>query len=287
MQVSDFVLLMICCLAWAGNLVLSAWALGNNPVPPFLLAFARSSIVLLFMFPFFRLPLPKRWGRLLLVCACIGPIHLGFLYIGLQTASATGGSIVSQMFIPIATLLSIIFLKERVGWRRGLAIVGAFIGTIIMIYDSRDMALDIGLIYVMMAYVAMAVGSIVMKAVGDVDWRQYVLWMASMVFVTMGLASFFFETGQAEVWRDSRVPLLITAGYAAIAVTILAHGQYFNLIKKYDVSVVVPLTLVVPLFASVMGVLFLGEVIYQRYYIGAALILPCVYVIAKRQGVSP
>ena len=139
----------------------------------------------------------------------------------------------------------------------------------------------------MMAYVAMAVGSIVMKAVGDVDWRQYVLWMASMVFVTMGLASFFFETGQAEVWRDSRVPLLITAGYAAIAVTILAHGQYFNLIKKYDVSVVVPLTLVVPLFASVMGVLFLGEVIYQRYYIGAALILPCVYVIAKRQGVSP
>ena len=45
---------------------------------------------------------------------------------------------------------------------------------------------------------------------------------------------------------------------------------------------VVPLTLIQTLFACILGVIFLGEVIYLRYYLGALLIIPCVYVIAKR-----
>ncbi len=287
MRFSDFLILMLCCLGWAGNLVITSWALGSNPVPPFMLASFRAAFVVVLFSPFFRLPIPERWGLLLIVCACVGPLHLGFLYTGLQSASATGSAIVSQMLIPMATLLSIVFLKERVGWKRGLAITGAFIGTIIMIYDPQDLSFDIGLLYVVGAYVAMAVGSIVIKKVGSVDWRQYVLWMAVLLLATVGPASLLFESGHAQVWESSRLPLLGTALYAALAVTIFAHGQYFNLLQKYDVSVVVPLTLVVPLLAAIMGVVFLGEVIHQRYYIGAALILPCVYVIARRQGVKP
>ena len=121
-----------------------------------------------------------------------------------------------------------------------------------------------------------------MKTVGDVDWKQYVVWVAVMVFISMGLATAIFETNQAAVWTYSKGPLLIAATFAAIAVSIVAHGQYFKLIKKYEVSLVVPLTLVMPLFASILGVLFLKEIIFMRYYVGAALILPCVYIIAKR-----
>jgi len=92
-----------------------------------------------------------------------------------------------------------------------------------------------------------------------------------MVLITMGTASAIFETGHHAIWDNSKVPLLIAAGYAALAVTVLAHGQYFNLIKRYDVSLVVPLTLMVPVFACVLGVVFLKETIFLRYYIGAAL----------------
>ncbi len=287
MKLIDFCLVMVCCLAWAGNFVVSAWALGNNPVPPFMLAFIRSAIVLICMFPFLLRQPPTHWKRLMVVCACVGPIHLAFLYTGLQTASASGSSIVSQMLIPFATILSMIFLKEKVGWIRGSGIIGAFIGVMVMIYEPGALGLDIGLVYIILAYLAIAIGSIIMKAVGDVDWRQYVVWMAAMVFVSMGSATVFFETGHAEVWSNSKWPLLIAAGYAAIAVTLIAHGQYFNLIKKYDVSVVVPLTLMVPVFACVLGVIFLDETIFLRYYVGAALILPCVYIIAKRGTVAP
>lgn len=273
---------MICCLGWAANFVVSAWALGAHPVPPFMLATVRAAIVLLIMGVYLFKPRPEKFGLLLIVCACVGPIHLGFLYTGLQTASASGSSIVSQMLIPFATMLSMIFLKEKVGWVRGLAITGAFIGVMVMIYEAGNVRPNIGLLYIMGAYFSLAVGSIVMKRVGDISWQQYVTWMALMVLVAMGAATLLFETGHGQIWATSKVPLLSAAGYAAVGVTILAHGQYFNLIKRYDVSVVVPLTLMVPVFTCVLGVLVLKETLYLRYLVGAALILPCVYIIARR-----
>lgn len=266
--------MMLCCLAWAANFVVSAWAVGNNPVPPFMLAATRAAIVLLIMgFVLFK-PRPEKFGLLLVVCACVGPLHLGFLYTGLQTASASGSSIVSQILIPFATILSVLFLSEKVGWRRILAIVGAVIGVVIMVYEPGALSFDVGLIYIVFAYFALAVGSIVMKRVGDIDWKQYVTWMAVVVLLIMTPASFFFESGQGEVWAESKLPLLIAASYAAIAITIFAHGQYFTLVKRYDISVVVPLTLMVTVFACILGVIFLKETLYPRYIFGALLILP-------------
>ena len=279
--------MMLCCLAWAANFVVSAWAVGNNPVPPFMLAATRAAIVLLIMgFVLFK-PRPEKFGLLLVVCACVGPLHLGFLYTGLQTASASGSSIVSQILIPFATILSVLFLGEKVGWRRILAFVGAVIGVVIMVYEPGALSFDVGLIYIVFAYFALAVGSIVMKRVGDIDWKQYVTWMAVVVLLIMTPASFFFESGQGEVWAESKLPLLIAASYAAIAITIFAHGQYFTLVKRYDISVVVPLTLMVTVFACILGVIFLKETLYPRYIFGALLILPCVWYIAVRQAVVP
>lgn len=279
--------MMLCCLGWAGNFVVSAWAVGNNPVPPFMLAATRALIVLVIMGWVLFKPRPKKFGLLLVVCACVGPIHLGFLYTGLQTASASGSSIVSQILIPFATILSVLFLGEKVGWRRSLAIVGAVLGVVIMVYEPGALSFDIGLIYIIFAYFALAVGSVVMKRVGDVDWKQYVTWMALVVLVIMTPASYLFESGQGEVWASSKMPLLIAAGYAAVFVTVFAHGQYFNMVKRYDISVVVPLTLMVTVFASILGVVFLKETLYPRYIFGALLILPCVWYIATRQTVLP
>ena len=191
MKQRDFIILMLCCLGWGGNFVVSSWALGSNPVPPFMLAATRAAIVIVLLGFFLFKPLPKKFGLLLIVCTLVGPVHLGFLYTGLQSASATGSSIVSQFMIPMSTILSVFFLKEKVGWVRSSAIIGAFIGVIIMIYDRESLALDFGLIYVLAAYLALAVASIVMKFVGNIPWQQYVVWMAVVVLICMGGLSDF------------------------------------------------------------------------------------------------
>jgi len=261
---------------------MTAWAVGGSTVPPFMLAMTRAGMVLLMMGYFLFRPLPKQFLRLLFVSFCVGPAHLGLLYTGLQTASASGASIISQALIPIATLLSVVWLKEYVGWRRSLAILGALIGVVIMIYEPGALSLDIGLLYILGAYVALAVGTVAIRRVPDVDWKVYVAWTAAMVFTVTGLATFFFESNHAEVWRVDKWPLLIAAAYAAVSISVIAHGQYFRLLQTYPVNRVVPLTILVTVFATILGVLLLDEVIYRRYIIGAVLILPCVWFIARR-----
>lgn len=283
MNIRDFIILMVVCFFWGGNFVVSAWALGNNPVPPFMLAATRAFIVIVCLSPVFLWRRPAKFLLLLLICLLIGPVHLGFLYTGLQTASATGSSIVAQLFIPISTVLGVIFLKERVGLFRAVAIAGAFVGVVIMMFDPQTFSIELGLLFTLGAYVSLAIASVLMKRVGDVPWQQFVLWMAVTVFLTSTVTSTLFETDQIGVWRASKGPLLITAAFAAIGVSIIAHGQYFNMVKRYNVSQVVPLTLMTPVFATALGVAFLGEQIFFRYWIGALIILPCVYVIAAKE----
>lgn len=277
---------MLCCLFWGVNFAVSAWAVGDNSIPPIFLAAVRAACVLTVTVPFLFKARPARFGRLLLVCLCVGPLHLGSLYTGLQTADASAGSIVAQMMIPFATILSVIFLKESVGLIRSFGITGALIGVLIMVYDPDSVGVNMGLLYIVGAYVALAVGSVIMKTVGTVDWKQYVAWMALAVLITMSIGSALFETGQAETVKTAFWPLIITAIYAGLCVSIISHGQYFKLLQTYDVSVVVPLTLTVPVFATIAGVAFRGETIGINVAIGAALILPCVYIIAKRGSIA-
>ena len=279
--------MMLCCACWGGNFVMSAWALGDSTIPPFMLASARACIVLILLGYFLFRPLPNHFVKLLFVAFCVGPVHLGFLYTGLQTASASGASILSQALIPFATLLSVVWLKEHIGWRRSLAIFGALIGVLIMIYEPGALSFDPGLIYVLSAYVSLAVGTVVIRKVPDVDWRVYVAWTAVLILIVSSGMSILFEDNHAEIWKLDKTPLLIAASYSAVAVSIIAHGQYFRLLQSYPVNRVVPLTILVTVFATVFGVLLLDEILYPRYIIGAALILPCVWVIARRGNTAP
>jgi len=278
---------MLCCLCWGGNFVMTSWALGQSSVQPFMLASVRALLVLAVMGMFLFRPLPKQFLRLLFVCFCVGPMHLGLLYTGLQTAPASGSSIISQAMIPIATLLSVVWLKEKIGWRRSAAIAGALIGVIIMIYEPGALSFDVGLLYVLGAYIALAVGTVAIRRITDVDWRVYVAWTAVMLVILCTGASFLFENNHVEIWREDKRYLLTAAIYAAIAVSVIAHGQYFRLLQIYPVKQVVPLGIMITVFATILGVVLLDEVLYPRYIIGAALILPCVWIIARRGAPAP
>lgn len=283
----DFIIFMLCCLGWGGNFVMTAWVVGANPVPPFMLALFRSAIVLLAMGYFLFRPLPKYFPRVLLVAACVGPLHLGFLYTGLQTAPASASSIISQALIPMSTVLSVLFLKERIGWVRSIAIVISLMGVVLMVYEPGALAVDRGMILLLCAYVVMAIGSVLMRTVPTVDWRQYVAWTAVMVFCLSLPATYLFETGHAAAWEAAGWKLLVAALYAALFISVFAHGQYFRLLQTYEVSQVVPLSLMTTVWATLLGVLLLDETLYLRYIAGAALILPCVWVIARRGAIPP
>lgn len=286
MRFLDFFILSLCCLIWGGNFVLSKWMLSDLAFPPLFFAAVRFSLVALLMSPFL-FPIPKHFIKLCLAGFFVGALHLAFLYTGLKTAPAGAAAIVSQMMIPFATILSVIFLHEKIGLTRGLGICGALIGVVILMYNPDSMSFDIGLIYVALAFLIVSIGAILIKGVGDISPFQYLAWMGVLSVPALGIGSLILETGQIEAAKAAPIGLGIGVLYTAILASIFAHGQYFRLLKTYDVTLIVPLTLMSPFWAVILGIIIRGEPFGMKLIIGAVLILASVYVIAKRQKQTP
>jgi O-acetylserine/cysteine efflux transporter len=281
MRISDFLILCLACVIWGGNFVLSKWMLTDLALPPLFFASARFAVVAVLMLPFL-FPLPKHFIRLCLAALCVGALHLAFLYTGLKTAPASSSAIVSQMLIPFATVLSVVFLKEKIGIRRGAGIAGALIGVLILIYDPQSLSYDTGLVFVILAFFVMAVGSILIKGVGEIGAFTYLAWMGVLAVPILGISSALFETNQIELAREAGWGMAIGVAYTAILASIVAHGMYFQLLKKYDVSLIVPLTLMTPFWAVALSVIVRGEAFNLRFVFGAIFILASVYIIARR-----
>ena len=234
----------------------------------------------------FLFPLPKKFGFLCMAALCVGALHLALLYTGLKTAPASSGSIVGQTLIPFATILSVIFLKEHIGLKRGLGILGALVGVIVLIYQPGDFALDVGLIYVMMAFLMLAIGSVLIKGVGEVSPWQYLAWMGVLAVIVLGVASALFETDQIALAKKANWKMGVGIFYTAILASLFAHGQYFRLLKTYDVTLIVPLTMMTPFWGVILGVLMRGEPFGTQFIVGAVLISVSVYVIARRGKIA-
>ena len=281
MRAFDFFILTLCCFVWGSNFVISKWMLTDLAIPPLFFAAVRFGVVAILLAKFL-FPIPKGFVRLCMAGICVGAVHLAFLYTGLKTAPASSGSIVAQMQIPFVVLLSVVFLGERIGLWRTLGIIGAMAGVVILVYDPGALGFDTGLIYIILSYLSLAVGAVLIKGVGDIGPMQYVAWMGVLAVPILGLGSFLFEANQITLGVAAGWKMGFGIAFCVLATSIFAHGQYFRLLKRYDVSMVVPLTLMIPFWAVLQGVLIRGEPLGPRFLLGAAFILVSVYVIAKR-----
>ena len=80
----DLALVLLICLAWAGNFLTSALAL--REIPPFLFTALRFAILGLALLPFLKRPEPGQWPRLLAVGLCLGVLHFGLSFTSLALA---------------------------------------------------------------------------------------------------------------------------------------------------------------------------------------------------------
>lgn len=70
--------------------------------------------------------------------------------------------------------------------------------------------------------------------------------------------------------------------FAVIGVSIFGHGVFYYLIKRYDVSLVSPLTLMTPVWGIVLSIILLNEAITPQLVLGSVISLGGVLIIAIR-----
>ena len=90
------------------------------------------------------------------------------------------------------------------------------------------------------------------------------------------------EQGQVAAYLAGGWMVWLATAFAVLGVSVFGHGAFYTLIKKYDISLLSPLTLMTPIWGVILAIVMLGEPLTLRLAIGAAISLGGVFVIAVR-----
>lgn len=281
MPLRDFALIVLVCLVWATNNIVSKFVVSVMDVPPLFYAAVRFAVVAAVVFPWLR-PAPRPLWRLIVVSLLMGGASFAFTFMGLKASTPSAAAVVMQLGVPMTTLLSVLMLGERVRWRRGLGIALTFAGVLVVMWNPEGIKLSGGLVYIAVAGFFGALGAVMMKQMEGVKPLQFQAWVGLSSFIPLALASALFEPGQMQAGLAAGWPFAAAVAFSALVVSVLGHTTYYGLIQRHEANLIAPLTLITPLATIGLGVLITHDPFGWRMAVGALVALSGVLIIALR-----
>ncbi len=149
-------------------------------------------------------------------------------------------------------LAAAVFLRERIGWQRLLAILVGFVGVVLIVRPGPE-GFSAGAFYGM--------GAVAMITLRDLASRQLSADVPSMgvSFITSLLVTLFFAAyGVAETWQPVTPSAAISITFSALAVF---FGYLFSLMtmRVGDVGYTAPFRYTGLIWALILGWLFFGD----------------------------
>lgn len=280
---SHLALLLMICVAWGGNFLTSSLAL--RELPPFLFTALRLLLVALCLLPFLHRPGPGQWPRLIAVALCNGALHFGLSFWALQLAgNLASPAILMQSYIPMATLLAVLFLGERIGWMTSAGIAVSFAGVMVLGFDPIVLKAPLSMWLMLASAAFIAVGTVLMRGLTGFTPLAQQGWSALIGIAPLLLLSLWFEPAPLQAMREAGWAGWGGVVYSAIMASVVGHGLFYWLIQRHPVSRLMPYLLLAPLIAIALGVMLHGDTLGARLLLGGAMVLGGVLVIGLRAG---
>lgn len=277
----DLLLALLVCLAWAGNFLASALAL--QEMPPLLFTGLRLALLALLLAAFLRRPGKGQWPRLLAIALCVGVLHFGLSFWALKLAgNLSSPAILMQSYVPMSVLLAWTLLGERFGWRTGAAVALSFGGVLVLGLDPLVLASPASLLLMLVSAFFLAVGTVLMRDLSGVNRYGMQAWTAVIGLGPLLLLSWWLEPGGFAALPGLSGTAWFGIAYAAVVASLLGHGIYYTLIQRHPVARVMPWLLLTPVFAMGLGIAFYGDRPGPKLWLGGAMVLGGILVIALR-----
>jgi O-acetylserine/cysteine efflux transporter len=281
MPARDLVLLMLVVLSWAINFLTSALAL--REIPPFQFTGLRFALLALPLMFFLKRPAQGQWPRLIAVCLCIGVLHFGLSFSALKAAGdLSSPAIVLQSYVPMTALLAWWLLGERFAWRTGVAIAISFSGVLVLGFDPLVLDKPLAVVLMIVSAAFLALGTVLMKGLRGLDAFSQQGWTALIAVLPLLAISMLLEPGGLAALPQITWVAWAGVAYAAFVSSLLGHGLYYVLVQRHPVAQVTPWLLLVPVFAIALGIVFWGDRPGPSLWIGGAMVLGGVLMIALR-----
>ena len=280
----DLVLVLLVCLFWATNFLTSAHAL--REVPPFLFTAMRMGLLAALLVGFLRVPPRSQWKRLFAVAMLNGVLHFGTSFLALKLAgNLSSPAIVTQVYVPMSVLLAWWWLGERFGWRTGVGVAVSFAGVLVLGLDPMVFERPAALLVMMGSSLMVAIGTVLMRGLKDVRMVDQQGWTAVLSLLPLLAISAAFEPGGFTALREASWIGWGAAAYAAVFSSLLGHGVFYWLVQRHPVATVTPYLLLTPVLAVLLGILFWGDRPGPALWVGGAMVLGGVLVVALRAKV--
>jgi len=288
MRLRDFLALFAVCIVWGINFVVAkfavtgapGWVPGFEGMPPLFFAFMRFILLYAVLAAWLR-PIPAKIGTMIGIGLTMGAGQYALMFLGLKWATPSGMAIAVQTGVPFATILSVIFLKEKVGLTRVIGIVVSFAGVALVIANPAELDLTIGLLIGIGAAFAAAVGMILVKQM-PLDSIRMQAWIGLISAPPLLVLSLTFESGQMDAMVSGGWPIVMAVAFTVLLVNVFGHGVFYNLLQRYDATLIAPLTLMAPLIGVIAGLTVTGDELGWRLIAGGLLTLGGVGIIALR-----
>lgn len=277
----DIALVLVVCIVWAGNFI--AGARGMQHFSPDLFMILRFATVLVVLAPFLRLPPRGQWLRLIGVCLSMGTLHFTLMFWALgHSVDVSSVVIVQQTYIPMAVLLAMLLLREKVGWRTLAAVGVAFLGVLLVGFDPVTLGQPSVLAATLLSALFQALGSIYQRGIRGVGVFSFQAWTAVISLPLLLLASLLTEQDQLELLRSAGWVHWASVLYSALLASIVGHGLFFFLVQRHPVSSVMPYLQLTPVLGVVFGILVWGDRPGWRLLAGGILVILGILFITLR-----
>lgn len=271
MPLSALMLALLANAAWAFNFI--AGKVGVDHFSPLLFTSLRFGLLLLILLPFLRV-VPGAMGPILRIGVTLGVVHFALIFLGLANAGDISPlALATQLYVPFAVLLAVVFLGERLDTRRAIGVAVAFAGILVIGLDPVVFDYLTALAFVVGAAFVMAVATIQMRRLQGVGVFNLQAWIALVAAPSHLLLSLCFETGQWQALQSAGWLQLGAPLYSAVGASVMGHGVVYYLLRTYPVSLITPLMLLTPVLAVLFGVWLLGDVLTTRLLLGGGLTL--------------
>jgi len=200
---------------------------------------------------------------------CMLCMFTGFSLVSLPEAT-------SLLFtVPIfATILSVMFLSERVGIKRWGAIFLGFAG--ILVITRPDVSLNLGHLLLLSAAILWSISIVIAKKLTEKDTIISITFWQAMGCVPLALVASLF------VWETPTLTqLLYLLGIAGLGT--LGHALVYASLKLGKVSFLLPLDYIRIIWSTLLGFLLFGSLPTLYLYAGTFLIISATAFISYRE----
>lgn len=275
MNLHQFLLAAFVPAAWGLGFTLAKS--GMEQFPPFLIMAMRFALAALVLVWLARPP----WAympRIFLVALISATIQYGLTFYGLTGLDASTAVLVVQLESPFLALIATVFLKETFGWRRGVGMVLAFAGVIVIAGEPR-LHDNIGsVLLVASGAFVWAIGQTMVSRLRAVGSVPLLAWISVFASPQMFVASLLIEDDQWSAVVNATAGQWGIVLYLGLVMTALAYAVWYRLLQTCEINQVAPFLLLTPVTSVIAGIVLLDEHFTAMMTAGAVLVIAGVAV---------